>query len=88
MRFYFCASASAHPALTSAVRPALAGSAAGLGGAFMIGGGAALSVIAGFILGPGTGALPLIILMLFTTLAAVVCALWVMRRAAVINDSA
>jgi DHA1 family bicyclomycin/chloramphenicol resistance-like MFS transporter len=63
------------------VRPALAGSAAGLGGAFMIGGGAALSVIAGFILGPGTGARPLIILMLLTTLAAVACALWVMRRA-------
>ena len=62
------------------VRPALAGSAAGLGGAFMIGGGAALSVIAGFILGPGTGARPLIILMLLTTLAAVCCALWVLHR--------
>lgn len=69
------------------VRPALAGSAAGLGGAFMIGGGAALSVIAGFILGPGTGARPLIILMLLTTLASVVCALWVMRRAAVVDDA-
>jgi DHA1 family bicyclomycin/chloramphenicol resistance-like MFS transporter len=69
------------------VRPALAGSAAGLGGAFMIGGGAALSVIAGFILGPGTGARPLIILMLLTTLASVVCALWVMRRAAVVEDA-
>jgi DHA1 family bicyclomycin/chloramphenicol resistance-like MFS transporter len=62
------------------VRPALPGSAAGLGGAFMIGGGAALSVIAGFILGPGTGARPLIILMLLTTLAAVCCALWVLHR--------
>jgi DHA1 family bicyclomycin/chloramphenicol resistance-like MFS transporter len=67
------------------VRPALAGSAAGLGGAFMIGGGAALSVIAGFILGPDTGARPLIILMLLTTLASVVCALWVMRRAKAIE---
>lgn len=67
------------------VRPALAGSAAGLGGAFMIGGGAALSVIAGFILGPGTGARPLIILMLLTTLASVACALWVMRRAKVVE---
>lgn len=63
------------------VRPDLTGSAAGLGGAFMIGGGAALSVIAGFILGPGTGARPLIILMLLTTIAAVICALWVLRRA-------
>ena len=67
------------------VRPALAGSAAGLGGAFMIGGGAALSVIAGFVLGPDTGARPLIILMLLTTLASVVCALWVMRRASVVE---
>ncbi|WP_085864862.1 multidrug effflux MFS transporter [Pseudooctadecabacter jejudonensis] len=63
------------------VRPHLAGSAAGLGGAFMIGGGAGLSAIAGFILGPGTGAAPLIILMLLTTLASVVCALWVIARA-------
>ena len=63
------------------VRPALAGSASGLGGAFMIGGGAALSVIAGFILGPGTGARPLVILMLATTIASAACALWVMRRA-------
>ncbi|MDE0969585.1 MAG: multidrug effflux MFS transporter [Octadecabacter sp.] len=69
------------------VRPALAGSAAGLGGAFMISGGAALSVIAGFILGPRTGALPLIILMLLTTLAAVACALWVICRAAVADET-
>jgi DHA1 family bicyclomycin/chloramphenicol resistance-like MFS transporter len=67
------------------VRPALAGSAAGLGGAFMIGGGAALSVIAGFVLGPDTGARPLIILMLLTTIASTVCALWVMRRASVVE---
>ena len=67
------------------VRPALAGSAAGLGGAFMIGGGAALSVIAGFVLGPDTGARPLIILMLLTTIASAVCALWVMRRAAMVE---
>ncbi|MEN8840307.1 MAG: multidrug effflux MFS transporter [Octadecabacter sp.] len=69
------------------VRPALAGSAAGLGGAFMIGGGAALSVIAGFILGPDTGARPLIILMLLTTIAAVFCALWVMKRASIVEDA-
>ena len=67
------------------VRPSLAGSAAGLGGAFMIGGGAALSVIAGFVLGPDTGARPLIILMLLTTIASAVCALWVIRRASVVE---
>ncbi len=67
------------------VRPALAGSAAGLGGAFMIGGGAALSMIAGFILGPETGARPLIVLMLLTTIASLFCAFWVMRRAKVVG---
>lgn len=63
------------------VQPELAGSASGLGGAFMIGGGAALSAIASVILVPGSGALPLIVLMLLTASAAVVCALWVIRRA-------
>ncbi len=70
------------------VRPALAGSAAGLGGAFMIGGGAALSVAAGFILGPDTGERPLIYLMLATTLASVLCAIWVIRRAKVVGELA
>ncbi|MEL6957609.1 MAG: multidrug effflux MFS transporter [Pseudomonadota bacterium] len=69
------------------VRPQLAGSAAGLGGAFMIGGGAALSAVASFILGPGTGALPLIVLMLATTIASALCALWVIRRARVVDGS-
>lgn len=69
------------------VRPALAGSAAGLGGAFMIGGGAALSVMAGIILGPDTGERPLIYLMLLTTLASTICALWVMQRARLVGDT-
>ncbi len=68
------------------VRPALAGSAAGLGGAFMIGGGAALSMIAGFILRPDTGARPLVVLMLLSATASLACALWVIRRAAVVDD--
>lgn len=63
------------------VRPALAGSAAGLGGAIMIGGGAALSVLAGMLLGVGGGALPLILLMLVSAAASMRCAMWVMRRA-------
>lgn len=45
------------------VRPHLAGSASGLGGALMIGGGATLAAIAGAWLGPGTGPWPLLILM-------------------------
>ncbi|MFV0493152.1 MAG: multidrug effflux MFS transporter [Pseudorhodobacter sp.] len=62
------------------VRPHLAGSAAGLGGAFMIGGGAALSVLAGFILRPETGPMPLILLMLASSAIAVPCIFWVIWR--------
>jgi len=63
------------------VRPHLAGSAAGLGGAFMIGGGAALSALAGVVLVPGSGPMPLIWLMLATSVASILCAVWVIRRA-------
>lgn len=45
------------------VRPHLAGTASGLGGAIMIGGGAALSALAGAMLTPETGAWPLIAIM-------------------------
>lgn len=47
-----------------AVRPKQAGAASGLGGAIMIGGGAALSALAGWILGPDSGESPLLWLML------------------------
>ncbi|MCU9849656.1 Bcr/CflA family efflux MFS transporter [Defluviimonas sp. WL0024] len=63
------------------VRPGLAGTASGLGGAIMIGGGAALSALAGWALGLGGGALPLIGLMLLSSAASVVCILLVIRRA-------
>ncbi len=62
------------------VRPHLAGSASGLGGAMMIGGGAALSAIAGLFLTPGSGAAPLIWIMLLSGLAGVAAILWVLRR--------
>ena len=54
------------------VRPHLAGTASGLGGALMIGGGAALSALAGALLGPGTGATPLLWLMFTTSVLGVV----------------
>lgn len=63
------------------VRPQLAGSAAGLGGAFTIGGGAALSALAGGLLSPGSGTLPLIALMFVSSALSILCILWVMRRA-------
>ncbi|WP_300032152.1 multidrug effflux MFS transporter [uncultured Roseobacter sp.] len=62
------------------VRPHLAGTASGLGGAIMIGGGAALSALAGALLGPGTGALPLLWIMSGTALAAVASIIAVFHR--------
>lgn len=62
------------------VRPGLAGTASGLGGAIMIGGGAAISATAGWALGLGGGAAPLAILMFACALAAVACILLVIRR--------
>jgi len=53
------------------VRPHLAGTASGLSGAMMIGGGAALSALAGALLGPGTGAFPLLWIMLCTAVGAI-----------------
>jgi DHA1 family bicyclomycin/chloramphenicol resistance-like MFS transporter len=63
------------------VRPSLAGSAAGLGGAFTIGGGAALSALAGALLHHGTGPMPLILLMLVSSALSILSILWVMHRA-------
>lgn len=62
------------------VRPHLAATASGLGGAMMLGGGAVLSALAGAILGPGRGAAPLQWIMALTALAAVGCAVFVIRR--------
>ena len=45
------------------INPKLAGTAAGLGSAIMIGGGAGLSSVANFILSPGSTELPLLVLM-------------------------
>lgn len=63
------------------VRPHLAGSASGLGGAVMIGGGAALSAIAGALLTPQTGAYPLIYMMLGSSVIAMLTSLYVISVA-------
>jgi MFS transporter, DHA1 family, multidrug resistance protein len=63
------------------VRPELAGTASGLGGAILIGGGAALAAIAGVLLGPGATEMPLILLMLASSVASVIAILFVIRRA-------
>lgn len=62
------------------VRPHLAGTASGLGGAIQIGGGAALSALAGALLTPETGAFPLLYIMLITAALAVVCIRYVIYR--------
>ena len=62
------------------VKPHLAGTASGLGGAMMIGGGAALSALAGWLLGFGGGALPLVALMVASGLASVAAIALTIRR--------
>ncbi|MES2667229.1 MAG: multidrug effflux MFS transporter [Pseudomonadota bacterium] len=63
------------------IHPELAGTASGLGGAIMIGGGAALAALAGALLGPGSSELPLIWLMLASAVGALIAILAVIRRA-------
>ncbi|ETX13898.1 multidrug MFS transporter [Roseivivax halodurans JCM 10272] len=62
------------------VRPHLAGTASGLAGAIMIGGGAALSALAGALLHPGTGPWPLLWIQLITAACGVIAILVVIRR--------
>lgn len=66
------------------VRPLMAGTASGLGGAIMIGGGAGLSALAGVLLVPGSGATPLLAIMLSTSLGAVLAIVYVIRRERVV----
>lgn len=66
------------------VRPRLAGSASGLGGSMQIGGGAALAVVAGALLSPDSGAMPLLWVMALSAVAAICATLygmWVDRVA-------
>ncbi|MGY6549743.1 MAG: multidrug effflux MFS transporter [Roseinatronobacter sp.] len=76
------------PSATSgmmSVRPHLAGTASGVGGAIMIGGGAGLSALAGALLTAETGAMPLIWLMVVTTGLGLVPLFYVIRRTAQIG---
>ena len=62
------------------VRPHLAGTASGPGGAIMIRGGAGLSALAGALLKPGRGEFPLVWIMFVTSVLAVLAILYVIRR--------
>lgn len=61
---------SANAGLVS-VRPHLAGSASGLGGALYVGGGAGLSVLAGAVLNEQSGVMPVLLIMLASAVLAV-----------------
>ena len=63
------------------VKPHLAGSASGLGGAMQIGGGAALSVLAGGLLTPQTGPFPLLWVMLLSSAASAAATLYIIHIA-------
>ncbi|MEM9434861.1 MAG: multidrug effflux MFS transporter [Pseudomonadota bacterium] len=69
------------------VRPHLAGTASGIGGAIMIGGGAALSSIAASRLSISSGTYPLQWIMLLTSICALVSILYVLRRERVVEAS-
>ncbi len=64
------------------VRPHLAGTASGLGGAIMLAGGAGLSVLAGAVLTDDSDAYPLLIMMLTTSVLGVLAILYTIRREA------
>ena len=67
------------------VRPHLAGTASGLGGAIMIGFGAILSALAGIILTGSDTALPVLWLMVASTLGGLISAIYVIHRAKAIG---
>lgn len=62
------------------VRPHMAGTASGLGGAVMLGGGASVAALSGVLLQPGSGPLPLLFLMLAAAILSVIAILYVIRR--------
>ncbi|MCP3971479.1 MAG: multidrug effflux MFS transporter [Rhodobacteraceae bacterium] len=62
------------------VRPHLAGSASGLGGAMMIGGGAGLAALSGALLTPESGAMPLVVIQICTAALSLLAILYVIQR--------
>jgi MFS transporter, DHA1 family, multidrug resistance protein len=62
------------------VRPHLAGSASGIGGAITIFGGAILSAFAGWVLGPDSSAMPLVVIMLISSAMALVAIVYTRVR--------
>ena len=66
------------------VRPKLAGTASGIGGAIMIGGGAALAGLAGTLLERGNSSQPLQIIMLISSIFSLLSIYYVVKREKII----
>ncbi|MTH77306.1 multidrug effflux MFS transporter [Paracoccus aestuariivivens] len=62
------------------VRPELAGTASGLGGAMAVAGGAGLAALAGAFLHDEAGAAPLLVIMVTVSAGSILSTLWVMAR--------
>lgn len=62
------------------VRPELAGTASGFGGAMTVAGGAIMAALAGALLGPGSGAAPLLGIMALSAIGSVIVIRLVIRR--------
>ena len=69
------------------IRPAVAGTASGIGGAIQIGGGAALAALAGFVLTVSETTYPLQLIMLSSALLAFLSIVYVIRRARFVDSS-
>ena len=69
------------------IRPAVAGTASGIGGAIQIGGGAALAALAGFVLTVSESTYPLQLIMLLSALMAFLSIVYVIRRARFVDSS-
>ena len=63
------------------VRPHLSGSASGIGGTINTAGGALIATATSAILIPGTGTLPLLIIMLASTIMSILTITYVIKRA-------
>ena len=69
------------------IKPAVAGTASGIGGAIQIGGGAALAALAGFVLTVSESTYPLQLIMLSSALLAFLSIVYVIRRARFVDSS-
>lgn len=67
------------------VRPQLAGTASGLGGAMTIAGGSVMAALAAALLTPTSGSIPLLAIMVASSFGALLAITWVMRREAQIR---